>query len=805
MPLPPLTRSQLHQPCDPRQLPFTTTDELTDLCAIIGQQRAGEALRFGIGMTSPGYNLFVTGAHGMGKYTMVRQFLEQHAVTQPAPREWLYVHNFDQGHKPRALSLAPATAETLVTAIRQLIQELETALKREFNGESYRNQIQTIESLQQQREDLAFAELAQQAAAQQIKLLRNDEGIAFVPMDNDREPLTPAAWAALAHDDRHKIEEKIAHLQQQLQHIFSDLTAHQRNGEQQIARLNTQLATTTVAPHFSALQQRYADAAIDTYLQALQQDVIDHLPLFIAEKEDIAEEERPTRLARYRVNHFRFVRQRDGAPVVYLDNPNYLNLIGRAEYSSQSGNLVTDFSQLKPGALHEANGGYLLLDAHKLLTQPYAWEALKRSLTAGQIRIDSLERMLSLVSTITLEPEPIPLQIKIILFGDRATWYLLQEYDPDFGELFKVQADFADDIPRSDENHLQLARLLATLIRREGLRHADAGAVARIIDYAARQAEDATRLTAHMRSVTDLLREADWWAREAKAQLICAHHIQQAIDQQIYRSARVREEIEEAIARGEILITTHGHRIGQVNGLSVVQLGNQSFGQPSRITATVHIGDGNVVDIEREVDLGGPLHTKGVLILSSYLASRYARNFPLALSASLAFEQNYGGVEGDSASLAELCALMSAIGEIPLRQGIAMTGSVNQFGEVQPIGGVNEKIEGYFRLCEQRGLDGSHGVLIPACNRHHLMLNSHVVEAAAAGLFNIFAVSHVEEALELLSDLPIGSADSESGSYPEESLNGRIFQRLYTMSHIRATFADQAKGEESNDEPNGGE
>jgi len=496
--------------------------------------------------------------------------------------------------------------------------------------------------------------------------------------------------------------------------------------------------------------------------------------------------------SRFRVNLLVAREAADDAPVVYEEHPTFQNLMGRVEHVSQLGALVTNFLLIKPGALHQANGGYLLLDAFKLLTQPFSWEGLKRALSTREIRIESLGQMYSLVSTVSLEPEPIPLDAKVILFGNRMLYYLLAQYDPEFGELFKVAADFEDEVERSADNDLLYARMVGTLVRREKLRPFDRGAVARVIEHSARRAEDAEKLSTHVESLADLVREADYWATQDKRQVVARADVDRAIEAQIRRSDRLRDRSHEAILRGILHIDTEGERVGQVNGLSVFQLGDFSFAQPSRITANTRLGEGELVDIQREVKLGGSIHSKGVLILSSFLASRYAAERPLSLSASLVFEQTYGQVEGDSASVAELCALLSSLADAPIRQWLAVTGSVDQFGRVQAIGAVNEKIEGYFDICSKRGLTGQQGVLIPAANVIHLMLRHDVVEAAAAGRFHIYAVETVDEALALLTGLDVGVPDAE-GKLPEGSLNQRVAQRLEHLAELRRKYAKKTR------------
>ncbi len=483
----------------------------------------------------------------------------------------------------------------------------------------------------------------------------------------------------------------------------------------------------------------------------------------------------------------------DGRPIVYENNPSIQNLVGRVEHEAQFGALTTNFTMILAGALHKANGGYLILDAERLLGEPLAWAALKRTLAAREVKIESLGQLLSLVSTVSLEPEPIPLDVKVIVIGERHVYYLLAEYDPEFAELFKVAADFENRLDRNDENVYLYARLLGNLARRENLRPLTRAAVARTIEHSARLLGDAHKLTTRLRDVADIVREANFWAAEDAASAIDTGHVQTAIDAQVHRLDRLRSEIHEEIARGDILIDTDGARAGQVNGLSVLEVGHFSFGQPSRITANVRVGDGSIVDIERETELGGAIHSKGVLILSSYLRTRYAAETPLSMSASLVFEQNYGGIEGDSASVAETCALLSAVSGVPIKQSLAVTGSVNQHGRVQVIGGVNEKIEGFFDVCNARGLTGMQGVLIPRENVQHLMLRHDVVAAVAAGRFSIYPITTVDEAIALLTGVAAGERDAAE-RFPPESINGLVEHRLKRLAEIQRDFDRQKHG-----------
>ncbi len=795
----PLPPERLYTPCDTGRFAFETTAELERLDDIIGQERALAALRFGIGMRCEGYNLFVLGPPGTGKTTAVRQYLEQQVRGAPRPDDWCYVNRFDDPQRPRALRLPAGRGAALRADLAQLVEEVGAALPAAFEGKTYQDAIRQLEEDLKQRQEQAFEELQETAQARGLALVRTPGGFLFTPV-RDGELLAPDAVEKLPADERKRLEVDREELGERLEALMREITGWRRETRDRVRALNDQVTSEALRLLTAELRERYADLdEVLAHLDALTQDVLENVDDFRKQEEAPlgkmlgGEQERdPGR--RYEVNLVvDHGEDGVGAPVVFEDHPTVHNLIGRIEHVAHMGALSTDFMLIRAGAIHRANGGYLVLDAFKLLTQPFAWEALKRALKARQVRIESLGQMLSAISTVGLEPEPIPLEVKVVLIGDRMLYYLLCQADPDFGELFKVAADFEDRVERNADNDLLYARLIGTIAAKEGLRHFARAAVGRVVEHVARLAGDAERLSTHMRSLADLLREADYWAGLKEAEHVGIQHVLQAIDAQRHRSGRVRERLQEAIHRGLVLIDSTGVRSGQVNGLSVMQLGDVAFGQPNRITATARLGDGEVVDIEREVELGGAIHSKGVMILSAYLAAHYAPELPLSLRATLVFEQSYAGVDGDSASVAELVALLSALADAPIRQSLAVTGSVNQHGQVQAIGGVNEKIEGFFEICRTRGLDGTHGVLIPVANVPHLMLRDDVVEASRAGEFHVWAVAHVDQAAALLTGLPAGARNAD-GAFPEESLNARVEARLRQLSEIRRTFAERDDG-----------
>jgi lon-related putative ATP-dependent protease len=759
-----LAPERLRRRCDLSAAGFSTTDELTDPSGIFAQERAVDAIRFGIGIRAEGYNLYAMGPEGHGRHTAVRQLLAERAAGEPMPPDWCYVFNFETPHRPARLELPAGRAPQFGADMRRLVEDLQAGIPAAFETDEYRARRQEIETEFNERQEHAVSAIGEKARKEGVALVRTPSGFAFAPMHEDAV-MEPERFRALPQAEQQRVEALIARLQEELEAVIQDVPKWRREAQRKLRELHRQVTRTAVRSLLAELRTEYAalPQAL-AYLEKVEEDVLDHAEFFRQPKEG----EPPTLfgiplgraepgespLKRYQVNVLVEHAKPDGAPVVYEDNPNLGNLVGRIEHVAQMGMLLTDFTLIKPGALHRANGGYLVLDALKVLQQPFAWEALKRALRSREARAESPAQMLGLISTVSLEPEPIPLALKVVLVGDRFLYYLLYEYDAEFRELFKVAGDFDEDTERGAASEAAHARMIARLARKDRLPPLERAAVERVIEHASRHAGDAERLSLQMRDIADLLREASYFAQEGGRALTGAADVRRAIQAREQRADRVRQRLQREVLRGTLLVATGGERIGQVNGLSVLQLGGFAFGMPHRITARVRLGGGKVVDIEREVELGGPIHSKGVLILSGFLAGRYAAKQPLSLSASLVFEQSYSGVEGDSASSAELYALLSAIAEVPLRQGFAVTGSVNQHGDVQAIGGVNEKIEGFFDVCRQRGLDGAQGVLIPASNVKHLMLRDDVVEAVAAGKFAVYPVETIDQGLEILTGMP---------------------------------------------------
>lgn len=799
-----LSPDELRRGVDEAALGFKTTDELEPITGLIGQDRALQALEFGTAMRSADFNIFVLGPPAAGKRTAVMSQLQAAATSRPAPDDWVYVYNFDEPNRPRALSLPAGRARSLAKGMIAALDELRTVVPALFEGDEYQARRRAIDASFEASQEQAFEVLNVKAREQNIAILRTPQGFALAPT-LDGKVIKPESFEMMPEEMRAEKQKQIAELEKELAEMLSKVPKSDKVRRSQVSTLNDEIARRVVDAALDDLIATLADLPnVAKYLHDASNDLVRNIAIFVASPEEDgggtagirppADTARDPRFRRYMVNVF--VSQPEsasGAPVVEEINPVYGNLIGRIEHIAQMGTMVTDFLLMKPGALHRANGGTLLLDARKLLQSPFAYEALKRSLKAQDIRIEQPAESMLAMTAQSLDPEPIPLDVKVVLLGERELYYMLAQADPDFEGLFKVQADFDDAIDRHNGNDIAYARVIASIARQHGLAPVDASGVARTIEEGARLAGDREKLSIELGRISDLLREADYLRRKGTRATISRVDVAHAVEAGVQRADRARDRSQETIDRGVVLVDVDGERVGQINGLAVLQLGRFAFGRPSRITARVRMGSGRVTDIEREAKLGGPLHTKGMMILWGYLAGRYALDAPMAVAASLVFEQSYGGVDGDSASSTELYALLSALSDVPIKQSFAVTGSVNQWGEVQAIGGVNEKIEGFYDTCKARGLTGRQGVLIPRSNVQHLMLREDVVEAAKAGKFAIHAVETIDQGIELLTGIPAGQRGAD-GEFPAGSINARVEQTLRDFAERAQKFGRKANG-----------
>lgn len=775
-----LKPSELSQKTNTRHFKFKTTAEVKERVEFVGQSRAIEAVQFGVRIKKEGYNLFAMGPSGIGKRLLIYSMLEAEARSHKAPSDWCYIHNFEDPQKPIALELPSGHGHLFRQDMEILVEDLCTSIPIIFESEEYRSRMQKISDALNNRQEKLLKDIKLEAEKKGLVIVSSPEEFTILPADSKGRAISTENFAKLGKKKRDKTEELISHFTDRLTGFLKHiprLHKEQREKEKNLKKEFTLMAT----GHFiDDLKKKYRKfKAVIQYLNAVRDDVIEHVQDFL--KRDEPAQSVPgipekSLFTRYQVNILVDHAKTKGAPIIYEENPSYSNLICKIEHVAQFGTLSTDFTLIKPSALHKANGGYLIMDAAKILQDLSAWEGLKRALYARNITLEPPEPVGTL-NTVSLEPIPIPLNIKVILLGDRATHYLLAEADPNFDELFKVAVDFDEYVVRTSENLRLYASLIATVTNKEELCAFDRTAVAAVIDYSARLAQDAEKLTTHMRSIHDIIREADYWARKAKQHIVQAIHVKQAIAAKIRRLDRVRESLYQDVYHRITLISLGGKKVGQINGLIVLELGNFSFGYPCRITARVRLGDGQVLDIEREAEMSGPIHSKGVLILSGFLAGRYMQEAPFSLSASLVFEQTYNMVDGDSASVAELCALISAIADVPISQSLAVTGSVNQYGQIQAIGSVNEKIEGFFDICQAEGLTGKQGVIIPAANVRHLMLKDEVVLAAANKKFRIYAVHTIDDVVTLLTGMPAGKR-GKNKKFPRGTVNELVERRL---------------------------
>ncbi|UFS71501.1 AAA family ATPase [Geomonas sp. RF6] len=795
-----LPAEKLKWACDPSIFNFRSTDEIGNLEGSIGQERALSAIHFGLGIQDNGFNIFLAGEPGTGRNTTIANHLKSRARTEPTPNDWCYVYNFAAPDNPLALSLPAGMGPELAADMKEFIDGVRTNIPKALESREYEtHRVATIEEYQEKNGEL-FKILEKEVEGEGFAMQRTVSGLVVVPQKEGRN-FTQEEYDALEQEEREQMDAHGKALTERLNDVMRQVRDNEKSLREALAQLDRELGLSAIGHHVGPLQEKYAySERVVKYLESVQEDLLLNLDDF---KPQAAAPQIPglrvpkqePNLERYQVNVFVTNDDHSGAPVVFETNATYNNLFGRMESVMQMGGVAsTNFTLIKPGALHRANGGYLIVDAREVLMNPFAWDALKRCIRNAEIRIEDVLEQYRFMTFVTLKPEPIPLKAKIIMIGSLWIYYLLFHLEPEYRKFFKVKADFDSRLNRTPEVMQDYALFVATHCRNEGLLHFDPGAVAALLEYSARLVEDQERLSSQLMELTDLLREASYWAKEGGDSLVTREWVIKAIHHKIYRSNRIEERMQEYFEDGTILCDTDGSVTGQINGLSVITLGDHTFGRPSRVTARTYMGRAGMVNIEREVKLSGPIHDKGVLILTGYLGGKFALDRPLSLTASICFEQSYEGIEGDSASSTELYALLSALSGIPLRQGIAVTGSVNQHGHVQPIGGVNYKIEGFYAVCKAKGLTGSQGVMIPKLNERNLMLSEEVVQAVRDGMFHIWSVTTIDEGIEVLTGVPAGTL-GPSGKYPDGTVNHRVQERLLEISEKMKRLLESEKGE----------
>jgi len=789
--------------CDPEQFDFTTTAEIPELEGAIGQERALKSIDFGLGMQMNGFNLFLAGEPGTGRSSTIKNLLKIRAKTDPPPHDWCYVFNFKAPDKPISLSLPAGKGSELASDLKELLDAVRSVIPKALDSKEYETNKTAIVEEYQAENGALFSKLEKEAEEKGFALQRTVSGLVVVPQKEGRN-FTQEEYDALIDEEKHKLDEAGKELTEKLNDVMRQVRENEKTTKDMLSTLDRNLGLAAVGHHIDPLKEKYAEfQKVTEYLEAVQEDILlnledfkDHSPQQPSPIPGMRAPHQEPSFERYAVNVLVDNKDTDGAPVVFEPNPTYSNLFGRIEHVMQMGGMATtNFTLVKPGALHRANGGYLIVDAREVLINPFSWDSLKRCIKNSEIKIEDVLEQYRFMSVASLKPEPVPLQTKIIMIGAPWIYYLLFHMEPDYRKLFKVKADFDSRVTRTPEIMKEYALFVATHCKNENLLPFDRSGVAALLEFSSRIVEDQAKLSSQFMEISDLIREASYWAEKEKSPIVTRQIVTRAIEEEIYRNNRIEERIQEMIEEGTIMVDTAGTEVGQINGLSVMSLGDYMFGRPSRLTVRVYTGRGGMVNIEREVKLSGPIHDKGVLILTGYLGGKYAHDKPLSFSASICFEQSYDGVEGDSASSTELYAILSALSGVPIKQGIAVTGSVNQLGKVQPIGGVNYKIEGFYAVCKARGLTGEQGVMIPETNVRHLMLKEELVEAVKAGKFHIWSVSTIEQGIEILTGIPAGER-GEDGVYPEGTINYLVDKRLNEFGESMKKFAEPHEKDE---------
>lgn len=782
-----LSYTQLKKTCDPASFKFKTTKELEAFNGTIGQARGIKAMEFGLNIDIKGYNLYLEGPTGIGKTIYARNKLETLAKTKPVPDDWCYVYNFANPNEPVAISLPAKMGKEFKNDMAQFIENIKVEIKTAFNNQDFATEKANIEKSVEEKKIKMIEKLNKDAAKQGFEIKNTPSGIYFLPMINGKT-LSEDEFNALDEVTKNDFERRSVEIQKETIEVMSKIKELERKANERMSSWQNNIALFAVSIQINELRNKYKKfAKIQTFLRDVQKDILSNLSEFIAEPQQQPQMPMPRNdvlkpWQKYQVNLFVDNSELDGAPVIIDSNPSYYNLFGKLEYENTYGTLRTDFTLIKPGLIHKANGGYIVLQVRDLLTNPVIWDSFKRVLRTKTIYVDTLkDYQMNTVAIASLKPEPIPVSIKVLLIGPSNVYYQLLNFDEDFKKLFKVKVEFDEEAPRTDANMFKIAQFIHNFCEKEKAPHFNAGAVAEVIEYCSRCVENQNKLSTQLNDITELLGEACTWAKMDGAKTVTAAYVKKAVVERIERINKYDQRLVEMIQNGTIMIDTDGQKVGQINGLSIMSIGDYSFGKPAKITANTYVGKSGIVNVEREVELSGTSHSKGVMILAAYIGEKFAQERPLSLTASLCFEQMYNGVDGDSASSTELYAILSSLSDLPIKQNIAVTGSVNQKGEIQPIGGVTDKIEGFFSICKLRGLTGEQGVMIPYQNIRNLNLNDEVIKAVKDGMFHIYAIKNIDEGIELLTGVPAGKKN-KNGEYTVGTVNYLVNEKLKKYS-----------------------
>ncbi len=802
-----LSLDRLTAPCEMDCLSFGSTEELAPLHGIIGQDRASKAMDFGLSIRKRGYNIYVSGSWGTGRNSYVRLLTEEQAIKRPVPNDWIYVNNFKDFHNPIALSFDPGQGKEFIKIFERTIEFLKKEIKNVFNSKDYENTKAMVLQEYTRNSEKIIDELNVIGEKYGFMFTQNERGLVSIPL-RDGEPMSEEEYRSITDDEYEKLRSNSNKLSLETVELFNKLKQEEEDYRQKVKNLDEQMTRRVASYHLMNIRDRFkANERVKTYLDSVVDDIVENVDHFKSENEN-TQQQNPLMMFqarnteaffdRYKLNMFIDNSDKKHAPIVFASNPTYYNLLGRIEYKNELGVMKTDFTMVKPGALHESNGGYLIVLAKDILVNPLAWMSLKRALLDEKIQIESIGSLTGSIVSTTLKPEPIPLDIKIIVIGDPRTYQLLYAYDEEFRKLFKIMADFETTLDRDKDTIEKISRFIARHVHKDNLRHFSKSAVGKIIEFSSREADDQNKLSSHLNKLVDVLYEADSWAEYYGDEYVEAEHVDKALKELEHRNNKIEEKVLEMFETGDYLIDVGGRKVGEINGLAVMGTGQYRFGKPSKITVSTYKGRAGIVNIEREVRASGSSHDKGIMILTGYLGQKFAQKKPLALTAQVVFEQLYSGVDGDSASSTELYAILSSLSGVPIKQHIAVTGSVNQRGEIQPIGGVNEKIEGFFKVCKMKGLTGEQGVMIPHQNEKNLMLSREVLEAVESGQFHIYSVHTIDEGIEVLMDMKAGER-TRNGRFAKGTLYNLVDKRLEELAEPVAKRASDAKKEKKSD------